>query len=43
MFFEQDRMFVAIDSHIRDNGKTNTISPLLFSRHPVAMLIGGLF
>ena len=34
-------MFVAIESHIRDKSKRNTLSPKLFSRHPVAMLANG--
>ena len=41
-FKEQDRMFVAIESHMRDKGETNTPSPILFSRHSVAMLSDGL-
>jgi len=36
-------MFVAINSHIRDKGKTNTLSPLLFPRHSTAMLSGGFY
>ena len=35
-------MFVAVKSHMRDKGKTNTLSPLLFPRHSVAMLADGL-
>ena len=35
-------MFVAIDSHMRDKSKTNTLSPILFSRHSAAMLADGL-
>ena len=35
-------MFVAVDSHMRDKGKTNTLSPILFSRHSTATLRDGL-
>lgn len=35
-------MFDAVDSHMRDKNKTNILSPLLFTRHSVAMLADGL-
>jgi len=35
-------MFDAVYSHIRDKNKTNILSPLLFTRHSVAMLRDGL-
>lgn len=35
-------MFDAVDSHMRDKNKTNIFSPLLLTRHSVAMLSDGL-
>jgi hypothetical protein len=43
MLNEQGRMFVAMNSHMRDKGKTNTLSPLLFPRHSTTMLSGGFY
>lgn len=42
-FKEQGRMFATVKSHMRDKDETNTLSPILFSRHSAARLADGLF